>query len=189
MIYRLQRERFEGDNPGFSWPRTEQRFRDIFLELQQAWTTRDWERARPHETDNLFQSHRYWIEEYRRQDLTNVLKNIRIEDLIPVKITQDAFYDAITVRIFAAFIDYTVDGSGKTVCGSSSRERRFSEYWTFIRRKGVKESDRAAANCPNCGADLKINMAGICEYCESKVTRGDFDWVLSRIEQDESYAG
>jgi hypothetical protein len=32
-------------------------------------------------------------------------------------------------------------------------------------------------------------MAGICEYCESRVTSGQFDWVLSRIEQDEVYAG
>jgi hypothetical protein len=34
---------------------------------------------------------------------------------------------------------------------------------------------------------LKINMAGICEYCHGKLTSGEFDWVLSRIEQDVSY--
>ena len=32
-------------------------------------------------------------------------------------------------------------------------------------------------------------MAGVCTYCQVKVTTGDFDWVLSRIEQDEVYAG
>ena len=56
-----------------------------------------------------------------------------------------------------------------------------------IRRRGVQEGTRSPIQCPNCGAELKINMAGVCEYCESKITRGDFDWVLSRIEQDESY--
>ncbi len=30
-------------------------------------------------------------------------------------------------------------------------------------------------------------MAGICDYCGAKITSGDFDWVLSRIEQDEAY--
>jgi hypothetical protein len=44
-------------------------------------------------------------------------------------------------------------------------------------------------NCPNCGAALKINRAGVCEYCQGKVTSGEFDWVLSRIEQDEAYRG
>jgi hypothetical protein len=32
-------------------------------------------------------------------------------------------------------------------------------------------------------------MAGSCEHCNAKVTSGEFDWVLSRIEQDEAYAG
>ena len=37
------------------------------------------------------------------------------------------------------------------------------------------------------GAALEVNMAGECAYCSSKITSGQFDWVLSRIEQDESY--
>ena len=85
--------------------------------------------------------------------------------------------------------DYTVDAQGKVVCGSKNRARRFTEYWTFIRRRGVAESGKGNENCPNCGAALKINLAGVCEYCGGKVTSGNFDWVLSRIEQDEAYAG
>ena len=30
-----------------------------------------------------------------------------------------------------------------------------------------------------------INQAGSCDYCDAHVTAGEFDWVLSRIEQDE----
>jgi hypothetical protein len=32
-------------------------------------------------------------------------------------------------------------------------------------------------------------MAGECEHCGAKVTSGRFDWVLSEIEQDDSYTG
>ena len=64
--YRLAREKFFLHNPSCKWPRTQSRFRHIFLELQLAWSTRDWERARPYETDHLFHSHRFWIEEYKR---------------------------------------------------------------------------------------------------------------------------
>ena len=42
-------------------------------------------------------------------------------------------------------------------------------------------------NCINCGAPIPFD--GKCEYCGTIVTGGDFDWVLSRIEQDESYIG
>src|SRR5437588_219319 len=48
---------------------------------------------------------------------------------------------------------------------------------------------RADLNCPNCGASLKVNAVGVCEFCKGKITSGEFDWVLSKIEQDESYSG
>lgn len=33
-----------------------------------------------------------------------------------------------------------------------------------------------------------LAMTGTCKSCDRKVTAGDLDWVLSRIEQDEVYA-
>jgi predicted amidophosphoribosyltransferase len=50
-------------------------------------------------------------------------------------------------------------------------------------------ASKADLNCPNCGAPLKVNSTGICEFCSGKITSGEFDWVLSLIEQDESYRG
>jgi len=187
--YTAARDRFAAANADFSWPRVAARFRHVFLELQQAWTTLDWPRARPYQSDQLFQSHYFWIEEYRRQKLRNVLDDVTLEGLQPVKITADAFFDAITVRIWASMKDSTVDAENNVVCGNPNRARRFTEYWTFIRRRGVEQSQKEDSACPNCGAPLKINMSGICEFCEGKITSGQFDWVLSRIEQDEAYVG
>ena len=107
-----------------------------------------------------------------------------------MRVTSDKFFDAITVRLFASSLDYTVaDDGGKVVGGSRTRPRRYSEYWTLIRsatKTGPAKSDGA---CPSCGAPLQIEMAGHCVYCRAKVTSGEFDWVLSRIEQDEVYEG
>ena len=187
--YRKAREKFLAAHSDFSWTRTEARFRRIFHELQQAWTSLEWERARPFESDQLFQFHQFWMHEYETQKLRNKLDDIQIERLQPVRMTSDAFLDAITVRIWASMKDYTVDSNNRIVCGDPRQQRRFTEYWTFMRRRGAKECSANDSDCPNCGATLKINMAGICEYCDSKVTSGQFDWVLSRIEQDESYVG
>ena len=187
--FALARREFMDAHPGFSWPQLETRMSYIFMELQQAWTTMEWERARPFETDNVFQTHLYWMTEYRRQRLRNVLDQIAIERIVPVRIMADAFYDAITVRIHAHMIDYTTDASGKVLSGNARSPRSFTEYWTFIRRRDARSSDKQNDQCPNCAAPLKINMAGICQYCGGKISSGDFDWVLSRIEQDESYQG
>ena len=184
------RAAFEQNNPTFSWAEFQARARLIFNELQEAWSTLSWERARPHETDNIFQMHRYWIDAYKQQGLRNALDQCQITGMQPAKIKQDAFYRAITLRIFAQGYDYTVDANGRVVAGSKSKLRQWSEYWTFIRSSKAKPGPaHADLNCPNCGAPLKVNATGICEFCGGKITSGEFDWVLSKIEQDESYAG
>lgn len=184
------RAAFEEMNPNFKWGEFMERARLIFNELQTAWSTLDWERARPHETDNIFQMHRYWIEAYKRQGLRNALDDCRILSMQPARITGDAFYNAITLRIGAEGYDYTVDAKGKVVAGSKRSKRRWTEYWTFIRNRNAKPlHSRTDLSCPNCGAPLKVNVTGICEFCQGKVSSGEFDWVLSKIEQDEAYAG
>jgi hypothetical protein len=184
------RAAFEQNNPSFSWADFQARARMIFNELQEAWSTLKWERARPFETDNIFQMHRYWIEAYQRQGLRNALDQAQITGMQPVKIKVDTFYNSITLRIFAQGYDYTVDQNGKVVAGSNKSLRRWSEYWTFVRYSKAKPAAaRADLNCPNCGAPLKVNATGICEFCGGKITSGEFDWVLSKIEQDESYRG
>jgi len=185
-----QRQEFEKHNPAFTWGAFEARASLIFNELQAAWSTLNWERARPHETDNIFQMHQYWIDAYQRQGLRNALDDCKIIAMQPMKIKEDAFYSAITLRIWAEGYDYTIDGSGNVVAGSKKRLRRWSEYWTFIRNRGSDSKPAVTSlNCPNCGAPLKVNAVGICEFCGGKITSGEFDWVLSKIEQDESYSG
>lgn len=184
------RSEFEQANPAFSWEAFQGRARLIFNELQSAWSTLDWERARPHETDNIFQMHQYWIDAYKRQGLRNVVDQAAVSAMQPVKIQEDAYYQAITLRIWAQAYDYTEDQTGKVVSGSKTTLRQWTEYWTFIRNRQAKQAPaQSTLNCPNCGAPLKVNAAGICEFCHGKITSGEFDWVLSKIEQDEAYSG
>ncbi|MEE2812948.1 MAG: Tim44-like domain-containing protein, partial [Verrucomicrobiota bacterium] len=175
--------------PDMDFQVTIARFQHIYHTLQKAWSEQDLDQLRPFETDSLFQNHRYWVEEYKRQNLRNVLKDVSLDNLELVKVRSDKFYDAITCRLFASMIDYTQDEEGKVMCGSTSRSTRFSEYWTFVRGRGASENTKGVTVCPNCAAELKISMAGECEYCGSKLTSGKFDWVLSEIQQDEEYAG
>jgi hypothetical protein len=176
-------------DPAFSWPRFLNRVGLVFTELQPAWATREWARARPFVSDQLFQMLAYWIESYKREKLRNVTENARITAIELAAVTSDRYFDAITVRVRATGLDYTVTDAGITVSGSRSRERPYTEYWTLIRGTGTKTRDGDDRACPNCGAPLAINMAGSCTHCSAKVTSGEFDWVLSRIEQDEAYTG
>jgi predicted lipid-binding transport protein (Tim44 family) len=177
-------------DPQFRWETFQARVGLIFSEFQIAWSSRDLKRMRPFLSDNLFQTQVYWIEAYKAQRLRNVTERTRITALELAKVASDKFFDAITVRLYATGLDYTVrDDDNRVVSGSRSKERSYSEYWTLVRGTGRNAPTRTDKVCPNCGAPLQINMAGHCEYCQAKVTSGEFDWVLSRIEQDESYEG
>ena len=176
-------------DPAATWDALSGRLTHIFNELQVAWSSRDPARIRPYVSDNLFQSLYYWIDLYLQQRCRNVNENARILRLELANVLTDATYDAVTIRVFATGLDYTISDEGRVLSGSRTRLRTYSEYWTLIRGTTRKGQSRGDTACPNCGAPLRVGMAGNCEYCQVKVTTGDFDWVLSRIEQDEAYSG
>lgn len=162
----------------------------IFDKLNHAYSALDLAPVRGLLSDGMFDYLRYWTDAYRAQGLRNVLQNTRIVRTQRVKVQSDRYFDAITLRIWASGIDFTIDERTQhTVSGSTQRPREYSEYWTFIRAAGTRGQSRAQASCPSCAAPLNVNMAGNCSYCSAHITRGEFDWVLSKIEQDEAYEG
>jgi len=177
---------FEGRHPEHSWPVFEERVRAAFLALQEAWSRREWERARPFETDAVFQTHRFWMERYAASALVNRVEQVAVTRVALAKIDLDAFYESITVRIFARALDWTEDSGGKVVGGSKTAPRAFSEYWTFLR--AIPGTVAAPSGCPSCGAALPPGGgATVCASCGGKLVSGGFDWVASRIEQDDAY--
>lgn len=189
----VSKRAFINRHPDFSWADFESRVRHVFLQLQQAWTDRALERARAYQTDALFQVHRFWMARYARGGLVNRMTDIQVDRVDVAKVTRDAWFEAVTVRVFARMCDWTErEADGTVVGGSRSETRVFSEYWTFVRTVGATRGGEShdLDSCPSCGAPLdQVSMAGVCGYCDSKITGGDFDWVLSRIEQDDAYRG
>ena len=115
---------------------------------------------------------------------------MRITSHDVARVQRDRYYDAVTIRLWATGKDYVVStDNGTVVRGSRTKERAYSEYWTLIRSATRRGTPRADRRCGSCGATLTVTMAGACEHCGSHVTAGEFDWVLSKIEQDDSYRG
>jgi hypothetical protein len=177
------------DDPAVTEEALKARLQLIFTELQKSWRAQDLSAVRPFVSDGMYQYLAYWIEAYRRQGLRNLVDGATLVGWVTAKVVRDKHYDALTARVWGSGRDYTVDAAGNVVGGSRERDRRYTEYWTLVRGAGVRGKPRAERSCPSCGAELKINMAGNCEYCGVHVTAGEFDWVLSKIEQDDVYEG
>lgn len=161
-----------------------------FFEIYHAWSQNNLKKVRNLLSDRTYDNFMFWMDAFRKAGLNNRLEDVKISDIRIAKIDLDKFYDTITVRIFASALDYVSDRNGKVIGGSARRKRKFTEYWTFIRRNGVKTDSFDHSKCPSCGAPAdNIGQAGICEYCNSKISTGEFSWVLAIITQDEEYTG
>lgn len=181
---------FRSRHPGFDPHVFQRRVKAIFLSLQQAWSDGSWSDARPYVTDTLYQTLRFYIEQYTENGLRNRQADIGLINQEIVKVEIDAWYEAITIRIYGTSKDWVEDESGKVVGGNAKVDRQYSEYWTFLRAIGSGDELHDPSQCPSCGAPLdRVSQAGVCGYCESKITSGQFDWVLSRIDQPQAYLG
>ena len=176
------------DDPAFTLEALDARLQLIFEELQKAWAMQDLSGIRPFISAGLYQYLDYWVTAYRTQGLRNEVGGATLEGTELVRVVRDAFYDSLTLRIRGSGRDFTerVD-TGEVVGGSRTDDRRYTEYWTLIRGAQVRGAPRADRSCPACNGAVKVGMEGNCAYCGALVTAGDFDWVLSRIEQDDSY--
>lgn len=175
------------------WPTfSENVVRKFFMAIYDAWTRQQWMDVRHLVSDRLFESNNFWIEEYKKQGLINQLEDIKIHQIQLARVDLDTYYESFTVRIFASSLDYVTNTNGKVIGGSSKKPRRYSEYWTFIRRTGVEkpESEYDLTSCPSCGAGTdKMGQTAECGYCGSKISTGEYYWVLTMITQDEVYRG
>ncbi len=167
--------------------------RQTFMAMYAAWSERDnWKKVRHLLSDRLFESNEFWINLYKEKNYYNRLEKVKVHEIVPVRIAMDKYYEAITVRVFASAIDYTEHQSGRLIGGNKKQLRKFTEYWTFIRKSGVEkpESQFSTQHCPNCGAPAdKMSDAAVCGYCGAKTNTGEFTWLLANIAQDESYKG
>ncbi|MFN0247272.1 MAG: TIM44-like domain-containing protein [Kofleriaceae bacterium] len=177
------------DDPALTEDNLVARLHMIYAQLNTAWSNNELRPARGVVSDGLYDYLAYWVEAMKSQGLRNELRKMQITETRVAKIVRDKYFDAVTIRLWGRGIDFMVTNSGRRVRGSKSIKRKYSEYWTLIRSRARKGAPNANPSCSNCGAPLAMTQSGECEHCGAHVTGGEFDWVLSKIEQDDSYRG
>lgn len=160
--------------------------REVFMNIQQAWTTKDWKPIRPFESETLFNQHKQQLDEYIRLGKTNVIEKIGIKHCSLNSFREDGDKEVLVVWLNAIMRDYIIDDATKKVLESDPNRDWYMKYeMVFNRKAGVKtdptRKGNSITNCPNCGAPTEITSAGQCPYCGSVVTNGEHDWVLTDI--------
>jgi len=157
-----------------------------FFIVEEAWTDLKPEMSRRVMADGIWQQHRAQMEQYERNGTRNALDGLAVGKVTIVSASTDQQHDTITTRILATCADYDVDKSGHVVRGDKHTMTPFQEDWVFQRSSSAKTPAAGGTleqRCPNCGAPLDLDLAGVCHYCHQPVMSGQYDWVLTRIDQ------
>jgi predicted lipid-binding transport protein (Tim44 family) len=163
-----------------------------FFTIQQAWTERRPDISRQVMQDGIWNQHKFQIDQYLSLNKQNILENLAIQNTRTVAANTDDAFDTIVVRFFAKCADYDIDlnSDKRKIIKGDRTEADWAEDWVFQRSSKATTKPNGgtmAKKCPNCGAPLDLDLAGICKYCKAPVMSGEFDWVLTRIEQLPSY--
>lgn len=155
----------------------------VYMDIQAAWEKRDLGPVRGVLHQNLYQQTLKQVEKKIEDGIVNHLEMISISTCYLTSYKRDVQYEYLGVYLAASMIDYQVqEATGEVIHGD--KETRWPMYYRMIFMRSsqakTKEAGRMEEDfmCPNCGAPLKGTSYGVCEYCGSSVTVGEFGWVL-----------
>jgi len=169
-------ERYMQGNPTFNVETFKAKVKQAFLQIQEAWMLKDMGKVRKYISDGMYQRLNIQFKMMNILDQKNIIENLLVKNIVIDKIENDGHFDIIHVAVRASIVDKFV--SGKYPMFNSGGAEEFVEYWSFIRRKGIAESDLYnTQNCPKCGAELPKNAGDVsqCAYCKTITNLGDYD--------------
>jgi predicted lipid-binding transport protein (Tim44 family) len=158
-----------------------------FFAVEEAWNQQRPELSRPVMTEGAWEHQKAEIESYRNSGRRNVLDNLTVAKATILAASSEDGHDFVTVRFRAASANYDVNiASGKVVHGN--HQMAFWEQdWVFQRSvRATSDGDSTSGQrCPNCGAPLDLDIAGVCKNCKAPIRSGDNAWVLVRADQPQ----
>lgn len=165
-----------------------ERVKQTFTSLQGAWSQQSMEPVRSLMSDAVYDRLNLNLKLNRANGYINKITDIDIKDAHVVSYSCDNSFDVIIVSISANANDYYVKEGSQKRHGLTNEI--FREYWSFLRKPGVKTLTKGGAIegfCPNCGAPLSLSDKTACRSCKALITSGEYDWVLSEITQAKAF--
>lgn len=146
-----------------------------FKDIQDAWENFNYDALREMCTDELAESYISQLDTLKLKNGKNVMSDF---NPIDIKITSAKLEnDLISVVVYAniTFYDYVInEKTGEVIRGNKSRKVNNHYLMTFV------VANESITKCPGCGAELRMNTSGVCEYCRMKIVKNASDFVLSK---------
>jgi hypothetical protein len=152
-----------------------------FVKLQTAWSSQDPAPIRAFLSDGVAQRFELQVGIQRARGWRYVFHDLGMSSIQIVAATSSEAFDALHVRFDASSVIRKVDLNGEPLEGGEV-PRKFSDVWTFLRRRGAGSRSGAGlleSRCPSCGT--RITAEAKCPSCGTWLQSGELDWVLAGV--------
>lgn len=158
--------------------------KQVYIDIEDAWCKRDLTSVRPVMHENLYNTTQKQVQSKIEQGVIYHYESIAINTAYLTSYIKDSQFEYLTAYLNARMIDYQTDEkTGNILRGDKTTRWDMRYKMKFVRSVGVTTKTETGAaqrhNCPNCGAPLEMASSGICDYCGSVVTTGQYSWVLT----------
>ncbi len=178
----------KNQEPEFDTEKFKQKVRTAFISIQNAWMQQNLGEVRKWITDGVYQRFNTQFMMMQEIGQVNQMSDIRVNSVVIDDAEQDGAFSIVHVGISYSMMDSFV--SKKYTKLNDGGPLHTMEYWSFIKKSGVKEADLYHTNnCPKCGGELGKDggETAKCPYCQTITYLGDYDWVLAEITQRDDY--
>ena len=152
----------------------------IFLDVENAWMNFELNKVRGVLTDELINMYESQLSSMEVKGEQNIMSDFELKDYGITGCKNENNDIEVTAKYTIEFYDYIIDkASGKVLRGTKTRKLRMYYDFTFIKSINGKQEPEITT-CPNCGAEVKVNAAGVCEYCGTKIMGETTSWVMSK---------
>jgi predicted lipid-binding transport protein (Tim44 family) len=162
-----------------------------FFAVEEAWNQQRPELSQPVMAEEAWQRQKAEIDSYRSAGRRSVLDNLTVAKATILAAESDGGHDVVTVRFRAASANYDVDAASGRVVRGNHQMAFWEQDWVFQRSSQATTGGGSAngQRCPNCGAPLDVDIAGVCKNCKASVRGGDADWIVLSAGQAQHVAG
>lgn len=119
---------------------------------------------------------------YRADGRRNILDGLTVRDAAVVGAASNARYDTVVIRFNLAAADYDVAIDTRAVVRGSPSTIAWAEDWVFQRPLTGSQRANGPSACPQCGAPIDPDVAGVCSHCDAELNGPPPDWLLTRID-------
>ncbi|CEQ22299.1 membrane protein [[Clostridium] sordellii] len=126
--------KLSSQNPDWHLDNIKEVVETTFFSIQESWTNNTYYNVKDLMTSDLYNKHITQLNEMTSNYKTNILKDIKINELYLVSAAEndDNNPGFIWINIKASMIDYILDIRTNKVSSDNKNSNSFEEYWKFI---------------------------------------------------------